>query len=40
MMTEHDLGGKIKINKDDASDLIIRSKNCELQFSKKIIELI
>ena len=25
MMTEHDLGGKIKINKDDASDLIIRS---------------
>ncbi len=25
MMTELDLGGKIKINKDDASDLIIRS---------------
>lgn len=24
MMTEHDLGGKIKINKDDASDLLIR----------------
>ena len=27
LMTEHDLGGKIKINKDDESDFIIRSQN-------------